>query len=266
MNHFTKNQRIQSPILISMPHCGEYIPASEKEYYLEQAFLIEDTDWFIPQLYQKAIDTYHLNYISNQISRYVIDVNRSDSDESLYPGQTTTGLFPMESFDGKAIYQKPLSLEHQKHRIQAYWQPYHTAIQQTLAQIKERYGYAILWDAHSICSEVPRLFSGQLPDFNFGSFDGKSCLPMHTDRLLACIQQYPKYSHVLNGRFKGGFITRHYGKPESQIYAIQLELSQRTYLKNERAKDQGQKPIYQQQDCLDIQNILCDLLSQLLPE
>jgi N-formylglutamate deformylase len=264
MSSFIKNTEIKSPILISMPHCGEYIPDDEKQYYLDHAFLIEDTDWFIPKLYHKAVTTYDLNFIENQVSRFVIDVNRPESDESLYPGQITTGLFPTESFDGTQIYRIPLTDEQKKHRIQKYWQPYHQSILQTLSQIKDKYGYAILWDAHSIRSQVPRLFEGTLTDFNFGSFDGKSCLIKHRDLLTQTIQKYPQYSHVFNGRFKGGYITRHYGKPDQNIYAIQLELSQKTYLQDENAKFQHKIPQWDHEYSAQVQDIICDLIHSLL--
>jgi N-formylglutamate deformylase len=263
-----QNLTLKSPILLSMPHCGMLIPEADQPYYQSHAFLIEDTDWYIPNLYQKAIDTLNLNTLENLISRYVIDVNRPLSNESLYPGQTTTGLFPMETFDGQSIYAKPLDEACKTRRIETVWQSYHQALNQMLLAIHEKFGMAILWDAHSIRSVVPRLFDGKLPDFNLGTFDGKSAHSSTVSRLLNVLDNPSKehssaYTFVLNGRFKGGYITRHYGQPEKKIEAIQLEMAQSVYLKDEFAKSQGKIPQWDEDFGQTAQVQILELMSAL---
>lgn len=168
--------------------------------------------------------------LSPKFSRYVIDLNRNSSGESLYAGANNTELCPTTSFDLSPLYlPNQLPTEHEiQDRIEKYWQPYHQAISTTLKQLKEEYGKVVLLDAHSILSQVPRFFSGTLPDFNFGSADGKSC----DQQLLNNIEKidFAPYTRIFDGRFKGGYITRAYGEPDNNIHAIQLELSQRTYM------------------------------------
>jgi N-formylglutamate deformylase len=218
-----------NPVLISMPHDGYQIPESIARYMTQEGRSSRDTDWYVSRLYQFA---QHLGcyMIRPFYSRYVIDLNRPVDDAPLYPGMDTTGLIPLDSFRKKPLYlpnQEPDAAERQA-RIKAYWQPYHQALSDTLAEIRSKFGVAVLFDAHSIASEVPRFFEGRLPDLNFGNNDGQSC----ERSLLTAIASVPtsEFSTVFNGRFKGGYITRHYGKPEQNIHAVQLELSWRTYL------------------------------------
>ena len=171
-----------------------------------------------------------ISIISPKYSRYVIDLNRDISGINLYPGANSTELCPTTAFDLSPLYldgQKPDEQEIER-RIKLYWQPYHQAISSTLATMKAQFGKVVLLDAHSILSHVPRFFEGQLPDFNFGNVDGLSCSP----ELISKVEQldFSPYSSVINGRFKGGYITRAYGKPDEDIHALQLELSQRTYM------------------------------------
>jgi len=218
-----------SPLLISMPHNGQAIPEDIAKTMTESAKKIADTDWYKDRLYDFA-NVQGANILMPKYNRYVIDLNREPTGIDLYPGQNSTELCPTSAFDLTPLYlseQQPDEKEIQ-HRITHYWQPYHDALRNRLTEIKQQFGYAILLEAHSILSHVPRFFEGQLPDFNFGTANGKSC----SNKLITEIEQldYSPYSIVSNGRFKGGFITRHYGDPENNIHAIQLELSQRTYM------------------------------------
>jgi N-formylglutamate deformylase len=166
-----------------------------------------------------------------RVSRYVIDLNRPPSGESLYPGQTTTGLCPAETFHGEPLYPvgaAPDAAE-QERRLQTYWQPYHSALAQELARLQALHGAVLLWDAHSIASVLPRLFEGQLPDLNLGTNSGLSCAAALMDG-VAAVASASAFSHVVNGRFKGGFITRHYGQPAHNVHAIQLEMTQALYM------------------------------------
>lgn len=223
-------ERGQSPLLVSMPHSGESLgPYAAR--MTEAAKKLADTDWHLPALYSflKEMD---VTILTATHSRYVIDLNRDPSGESLYPGQNVTELCPTTTFDEEEVYQageKPLP-EECAARVERYWQPYHDAIANELERLKKQHGYALLWDAHSIASVVPRFFEGQLPDFNLGTNNGETCGAGLGEALLNVAQGFKGYSSVLNGRFKGGFITRNYGQPDNNIHAVQLELSQHTYM------------------------------------
>ena len=218
-----------SPLLISMPHNGQNIPDSIAKTMTDTAKKVADTDWYKDRLYDFSHEL-GANILMPKYNRFVIDLNREPHGVDLYPGQNSTELCPTSTFDLTPLYlseQQPDEHEIQ-HRIKHYWQPYHDALNNRLAEIQQHFGYAILLEAHSILSHVPRFFEGQLPDFNFGTANGESC----SDNLISAIEQldYSPYTIVTNGRFKGGYITRHYGQPENNIHAVQLELSQRTYM------------------------------------
>ncbi len=219
-----------APLLISIPHDGRYIPPEMAQGMTKIGRTIPDTDWDVIRLYAFAGEL-GASVLAANYSRYVVDLNRSASDEVLYPGQFSTSVCPAASFSGEALYlADKVPDDREKHRrIHAYWRPYHEKIAATLAEIKMRFGYALLWDAHSIPGEVPLLFPGRLPDLNIGSNGGRSCAPAMELALAAAADASP-HSSVLNGRFKGGYITRHYGDPANDVHAIQLELAQRCYM------------------------------------
>ena len=222
------------PILISMPHNGTRIPESMAARMQPYALQSVDTDWYLHQLYDFATEM-GCWLINPYYSRYVIDLNRPEDNRSLYPGSDTTELCPTTQFDYRPIYLEgcePTGDEISQ-RIAAFWRPYHQQLQRALAQIREKFGYALLFEAHSIKSRVPRFFDGQLADFNFGNFDEKSSSRFLSDCIESNWQDCNKdssYSQTFNGRFKGGYITRHYGDPEGRIESLQLELSQATYM------------------------------------
>lgn len=232
----------EGPILITIPHAGMRIPDDLRENFTETGLSGADADVFVDELYSFSKALGFSNLIAD-ISRYVVDLNRSPSDENLYPGKFSTGLFPTVSFDKKPLYlegKEPETVE-RADRIKAYFFPYHWEIEKALQAKKEKYGKALLWDAHSIRSRVPSLFEGKLPDFNFGTFDGKACgLPVE-EAFGRVMEDFPEYSFVFNGRFKGGYTTRHYGRPKENIHAVQLELSQATYLNEETGGYEGEK-------------------------
>lgn len=222
-----------TPLLISMPHTGIKIPNDIAKKMTPEALQLKDTDWFIDVLYNFS-HSLGANVLKPNYSRYVIDLNRGIDGLNLYPGANSTELCPISTFNLSPIYTEITALPDDviKSRIIQYWQPYHMCLRETLAQLKAEYGYAILLDAHSILSEVPRFFDGELPDFNFGTANGASCSPQLTEEIQSL--DYTPYTHVTNGRFKGGYITRKYGDPKNNIHAIQLELSQKTYM-NEKS-------------------------------
>ncbi|MEW6983714.1 N-formylglutamate deformylase [Colwelliaceae bacterium 6471] len=227
------------PLLISMPHNGEAIPEDIAVTMTEKAQGVPDTDWHKDKLYDFAREL-GAYILMPKYSRYVIDLNRDPDGVDLYPGANSTELCPTTAFDLSPLYkddQQPSEHEIMR-RITEYWQPYHQAIRTTLDDMHGQHGCAVLLEAHSILSHVPRFFDGQLPDFNFGTANGSSC----ATELITAIEQldFSPYSMVTNGRFKGGFITRAYGQPEKNIHAVQLELSQRTYM-NEPSDEYNEK-------------------------
>ena len=216
-------------MLISMPHNGQLIPDSIAATMTNTGHQVPDTDWYMDKLYDFA-QGLGISIIKPKYSRYVIDLNRNIDGINLYPGANSTELCPTTAFDLSPLYisgQEPDEAEI-KSRIENYWQPYHQALNDTLAQMKAQFGKVVLLDAHSILSHVPRFFDGQLPDFNFGSANGESCSSELINK-IATLDLSP-YSSVVNGRFKGGYITRGYGNPKENIHAVQLELSQHTYM------------------------------------
>lgn len=219
----------KSPLLVSIPHAGTYVPEAIRARMTEPARALPDTDWHVDRLYDFVQELGAACLIATH-SRYVIDLNRPPDNTALYAG-STTGLVPETLFDGSPVYlpgQAPDAAE-QAERLIRYHQPYHERLALELAEHRARFGYALLFDAHSIRSEVPRLFDGRLPDLNLGSNDGRSAAPDLQQRAFdVCAAS--DYSAVLNGRFKGGYITRHYGDPTAGVHALQLELAQATYM------------------------------------
>ena len=219
-----------SPLVVSMPHSGTYLPTWLKPRLTEAGLSIADTDWHLAHLYN-FLDDLDATVIMATHSRYVIDLNRPSDDVSLYQGQSTTGLCPIDAFNEAPIYlagQAPSADEIQM-RITQYWQPYHDALNSQLQSIKAMHGKALLWDAHSIASVVPRFFEGSLPHLNVGTVNHASCDSSLAQAVYQLAAQ-SAYESVMNGRFKGGFITRNYGQPSQAIHAIQLEIASRAYM------------------------------------
>ncbi|WP_145560247.1 N-formylglutamate deformylase [Yersinia mollaretii] len=218
------------PLLISIPHAGTRLTSAVEAGLSDAARPLSDTDWHIPRLYDFAHEMGASIVIGNY-SRLVVDLNRPEDDQPLY-STATTGLFPETLFDGRPCFMpgKTPSPQERQYYLQQIWRPYHQQLQSELDRLKNQFGYALLLDAHSIASVIPRLFEGQLPDLNFGTHSGASCAPSLSEQLIECCQHYPSFSHVLNGRFKGGYITRAYGLPQEHQHAVQLELSQLNYM------------------------------------
>jgi N-formylglutamate deformylase len=259
-----------SPLLISMPHVGTRIPKEIAAHMTQAALQMPDVDWHLPLLYDMA-EKYDATVLSAEYMRYVIDLNRSTEDTSLYPGQDVTGLCPIDTFDKQPIYvagKQPDELEIRS-RIEQYWRPYHNKLTTELKRIHALHGIALLWDAHSIASQVPRFFDGKLPDLNFGTADTESCDESLESALKNMMLNYQngiekklgsaeKFSYVFNGRFKGGYITRHYGVPTLNIHALQMEMNQCIYMQD--------SPHYNYQESLAqaVKPLLSDLLATCL--
>lgn len=221
----------RTPLLVSMPHVGTYIPDDIAAVLTDRALTVPDTDWHVDRLYD-FLDDLGASVIAATHSRYVVDLNRAPDGSDLYPGRDTTELCPTASFERHPLYRDgrlPDDAEIGR-RVGAYWQPYHTQLAAELERLKATHGRALLWDAHSIASVVPRFFEGRLPDLNIGTNGGASCDPSLSLRVTTVAAATTGYTSVLNGRFKGGYITRQYGRPDDGVHAIQLELSQRTYM------------------------------------
>ena len=219
-----------APLLVSIPHCGTYIPPDLAAMMTPAALEVADTDFHLRELYD-FLDARDVSVLAATHSRYVVDLNRPPDGAQLYPGANNTELCPTTRFDFQPIYRdgSPPNAAEIARRIDVYWRPYHARLVEALARIRESHGYALLFDAHSIISVCPRFFDGCLPDFNLGTGGGTSCASDLGDALLA-VAQSSAFSSVLNGRFKGGYITRHYGRPAERVHAVQLELSERTYM------------------------------------
>ncbi|BEU96289.1 N-formylglutamate deformylase [Acidovorax sp. DW039] len=214
-----------------MPHAGTYVPTALAERFTPEARQVPDTDWHMERLYAFAKDMGASILVATH-SRYVVDLNRPPDGASLYPGQSVTGLCPVDTFDDTPIYAAgdvPDDAEIAARR-DAVWAPYHAQLRSELDRIRAQHGVAMLWDAHSIRSVLPRFFEGKLPDLNLGTADGASCDPALAQELLSLAKAAHGYTAVLNGRFKGGYITRHYGEPEQGVHAVQLEMTQSSYM------------------------------------
>ncbi|WP_053570886.1 N-formylglutamate deformylase [Caballeronia cordobensis] len=223
-------QQGRIPLLISIPHLGTEIPADVRSQLTDAASETADTDWHLDRLYDFALRA-GASMLGARYSRYVIDLNRPASGESLYPGQTTTGLCPTETFRGVPLYRDgggPQPREVQR-RLEAYWKPYHAKLREELDRLRAEFGAMLLWEAHSIASVLPRLFEGKLPDLNIGTNSGASCDGAVVEAIAGALDGQP-YSWVVDGRFKGGYITRAYGQPDDGIHAVQLEMCQSTYM------------------------------------
>lgn len=224
-----------APLVISMPHSGTYLPAAIAARIEPAARDLPDTDWFVPELYE-----FHAALGASVIrathSRYLVDLNRPPDGSPLYPGQRETAVCPAETFDGCALYapgDEPTAVEIEA-RLQRYWQPFHARLRQMLDLQIARHGHCLLWDAHSIRSTVPALFDGRLPDLNVGTADGRSCAAGTARHIALRLGAQRRFSYVVDGRFKGGYITRHYGAPARGVEAVQLEIAQAAYLREAR--------------------------------
>nr|MBF0685652.1 N-formylglutamate deformylase [Pseudomonas sp.] len=226
--HFHQGTR---PLLISMPHVGTYVPPAIAARLTEEARQVPDTDWHLETLYAFARDMGASLLVATH-SRYVVDLNRPPDGASLYPGQSVTGLCPTDSFDDTPLYAAgdvPDDAEIAARR-DAIWVPYHQQLQSELDRMRAQHGVAALWDAHSIRSVLPRFFEGKLPDLNLGTNKGASCDASLAQAVMAVAQAAEPYTAILNGRYTGGYITRHYGQPAQNVHAIQLEMTQCSYM------------------------------------
>ena len=226
--------RGRSPLLVSVPHVGTAIPDALRPRLVQRALAVEDTDWHLDRVYAfaKALGA---SLLVPRWSRYVVDLNRPPEDAPMYPGANNTELVPTRLFTGEPLYrdgQAPDAAEVAQRR-ERWWRPYHDALAGELARLKAAHGHALLWDGHSIKSRLPWLFDGTLPDLNLGTAAGASCAPSLRAALVGVLEGQREFTHVADGRFKGGYITRHYGRPADGVHAVQLEMCWSTYMAEE---------------------------------
>jgi N-formylglutamate deformylase len=222
------------PLLVSVPHAGRELPEALRARLVPRALDVEDTDWHVDELYS-FVRELGASLIVPRFSRYVIDLNRPPDDVPMYPGANNTELCPTHFFSGEPLYrdgQAPDAAEIARRR-EEYWSPYHAALAAELARLHATHGYALLWDGHSIHSRLPWLFDGVLPDLNLGTAIGSSCATSLRDALQIALLAQKDFTHVTDGRFKGGYITRRYGNPAAGVHAVQLELCWRCYMHEE---------------------------------
>ena len=233
MSVFTLH-RGTAPLLVSLPHVGTELPEDQRARYVERAFAVEDTDWHLEQLYG-FVRELGASLIVPRYSRYLIDLNRPSENAPMYPGVNNTELCPTRFFTGDALYRDGAAPDAAEvaRRIATYWQPYHDALRDELDRIRATLGHAVLFDGHSIKSELPWLFDGRLPDLNLGTVGGASCAADLRAALAAVLAGQDRFTQVVDGRFKGGHITRHYGQPTHGVHAIQLEMCWRCYMREQ---------------------------------
>ena len=217
-----------SPIILAQPHGGTFVPDAVLARLNARGRGLDDTDWHISRLYDGLLPA--ASVVRATFHRYVIDANRDPEGASLYPGQNTTSLVPLTDFDGQDIWQIAPDADDIATARRDFHAPYHAALTAEIKRVKTRHGHAIVFDCHSIRSRIPFLFDGVLPDFSIGTNMGATCDAALERAVVEICAGAPGYSHVLNGRFKGGWTTRHYGQPANGIHAVQLELAQSTYM------------------------------------
>jgi N-formylglutamate deformylase len=247
------------PLVVSFPHSGTWIPPSLAKDMTDAALQRADTDWHLPRLYDFLADL-GVSVLEATHSRFVIDLNRPLDDVNLYPGKDTTSLCPIDTFRKQPVYRAGCTPgpEAIRARTERYWVPYHRRLSGEIARLRQQHGIALIWDAHSIVSYAPRFFEGKVPDFNLGSGGGTSCSEALAGRLLGVMGAHREFGAVLNGRFKGGHITRHYGRPAENVHAIQLEMAQANYM------DERSPFSFREQLAQRVRPVLKDLLSSAL--
>lgn len=223
-----------TPLLVSFPHVGTEIPQDLQTRLAPHALAVEDTDWHLEALYS-FVRSMGAGTIVPRYSRYVVDLNRPPENAPMYPGVNNTELCPTRFFSGEPLYREGMAPTEAEisERVATYWRPYHNALDAELQRLRAVHGHAVLFDAHSIRSVLPWLFEGQLPDLNLGTVNGSSAAPGLRDALSNVLQSQSHFTQVVDGRFKGGHITRHYGRPAEHIHAVQLEMGWRCYMAEE---------------------------------
>ena len=252
--------RRDGPVIVNVPHAGIALPEALMPRLTAEALRVPDTDWHVDKLYASFAPELAVTLMCAGYSRIVVDLNRDPSGSPLYPGAANTEICPTGTFHDRPIYRSGLApgVDEIAERVAHYWQPYQAQLAAEIDRVKLLHGYCILLDGHSIVSEAPRFFAGRLPDLNLGTADGASCAPALADAAFAVLGGAAGFTAVHNGRFKGGYITRHYGQPAECVHALQLEMAQSCYLDEARPLD------YQYERAAPLVNVLQGLIRTLL--
>lgn len=226
------------PLLVSVPHAGTAIGPDVAPALVPRALAVEDADWHLDRLYDFAVDL-GASLIVPRHARYVVDLNRPPENTPMYPGRNNTELVPTRFFTGEPLYREGMAPDEAEiqRRVQHYWRPYHAALHAELQRLKATHGHAVLFDGHSIQAELPWLFDGRLPDLNLGTVEGTSCAPGLRAALVQALAAQHRFTHVTDGRFKGGHITRFYGRPADGVHAVQMEMCWHCYMDEDRRWD-----------------------------
>ena len=224
----------RSPLIVSMPHVGSYVPIELRDRMSAAGRMVADTDWDLDLLYRFLWLT-DATIITSRLSRYVIDLNRDPEGKPLYAGMNHPSLVPTRDFDEVPLYHPGEEPDQDEiaSRLDRYWRPYHGRLAGAVEENRNRHGYAVLFDCHSIRSVVTRYMPGRIPDLNLGTADGASCSPVLRERLAAILRAQDRYSVAVDDVFKGGFITRHYGRPPDGVHSFQLEMSRAVYMQEQ---------------------------------
>lgn len=262
MSDWLSVRRGEAPLIIAFPHTGTIIPPEIGKNLVSPWLARKDSDWGVDRLYAFA-EKLDATFVRTANSRTVIDVNRDPSGVSLYPGQATTALCPLTTFDGETLYREGLEpdAEEVTRRRQLFFDPYHDALKAEIARLRRIHPLIIAYDAHAIRSEIPRLFSGTLPNLNIGTDDGRTASEDLVRGIEACCAD-SKFSHVSNGRFRGGWTTRHYGDPARGVHAVQMELACRSYMDEpEQVNDSNWPPAFSDARAAELRLVLTDILA-----
>lgn len=224
-----------APLIVSFPHTGVELPDDLAGHFGSPWLARRDTDWWVHELYG-FVHGLGATTVRSTISRSVIDLNRDPGGTSLYPGQPTTALCPLTTFDNQPLYRSdsaPDAAEIERRR-RTYFAPYHAALAAQVARLRRRHATVVVYDAHSIRSRIPHLFAGELPQFNLGTAGRSGAVDTSCDSALAAavetLCRHSGMSWVRNGRFKGGWITRHYSDVPAGVHSLQMELACRGYM------------------------------------
>jgi N-formylglutamate deformylase len=238
MSHSLHRGRV--PLLISTPHAGTEIPDDIARQLVPRALQVEDADWHVDRLYAFARDL-GASVITPRFARYVVDLNRPPENTPMYPGQNNTELVPTRFFSGEPLYREGTAPDDAevRRRVETYWRPYHDTLAAELARLKHEHGRAMLFDGHSIQQELPWLFDGALPELNVGTAGATSCAPGLRETFMQILGAQGRYTYAIDGRFKGGYITRHYGCPAEQVHAVQMEMCWHCYLRDGHEWDEA---------------------------
>ncbi|MBT8142061.1 MAG: hypothetical protein HKN88_03325 [Gammaproteobacteria bacterium] len=237
MQAFTLTQPVGPalPVLASIPHSGTYVPDDIRVLFANKSVAhLPMTDWFLYHLYD-FLPGLGVSVVAANVSRYVIDMNRSPLPLELYPGRFETKLVADSDFQGRSIFSSYPSQQQIDLYTQQVHVPYHRALQQCLTSLQQAHGKVYLFDLHSIAKSATLIHAELDKDIYLGDRDGNSCSGQWTQMIADEFMQH-KFSVQKNQPYKGGYITHHYGQ-DANVEALQIEMNQEVYMQSEHAGD-----------------------------